>query len=266
MKMKKEFKNKFNNWYEDLRDKKLILTNDIDSLFSCYILNWLFGCEIKSFYDFKKIGYIDTSDRKGFIGVDMDAVVKNAKVFGNHVTYFKNPDVVSLNKDITRRNYTQKFAGSTLITILSLYNIDLSNFTEEQLEVLISVDVAFKQYYFNKDLFKYYYNEILEYPIFTEILEKHDKQYFYNIIDKYNLHKDIIFKDGYLHTDIDLKALNKLFDIDLSLPSDKFEITNRFYDNAIQLNAGTIKYLEEERGRIFSSALIYKNTLKYSTI
>ncbi|WP_160197114.1 hypothetical protein [Senegalia massiliensis] len=264
--MQKEFKNKFNKWYEDLRDKKLILTNDIDSLASCYVLNRLFGCKVRGFYDFKQLGYTNSFDRKGFIGVDMDAVVKNATVFGNHVTYFKNPDVVSLNKDITRANYTNKFAGSTLITILSLYNIDLSSFTEEQLEVLISVDVAFKQYYFNKDLFKYYYNDILQYPIFTKIVGKHNKQYFYNIIRKYNLHKDINLKNGFLHTEIDLQGLSFLFDIDLTLPKDKFEVTHRFFDEGINLSPGNIKILEKERNRIFSSALIYKNTLKYSAL
>ncbi len=162
---------------------------------------------------------------------------------------------------INRNNYTSKFAGSTLLTILSYYNVDLSDLSEKQLELLISIDVAFKQYYFNKNLFKKYYNDILEYPMFTDIIEKHDKEYFYNIIKEYKLNEHIwIGEDNKLHTNIEKDKLQELFpNLSFSLPKNTYKKKRDF--EIVQSN-----WQQHEKEQIFSCARTYKNKLRYSIL
>ncbi|OFI04968.1 hypothetical protein CLOACE_20390 [Clostridium acetireducens DSM 10703] len=259
--MKKEIKQKFPKFCQEnlMKEENLCLSDDIDSLFSCIILQKLFpNLNIDVFYDFNNL-YKTDAEVKKCIGVDMDLV--RGKCWGNHVTV-NNPKSANLNTilKIGKSNYTEKFAGSTLLTILSYYNIDLSNLTEKQLELLISIDVAFKQYYFNKDIFKKYYDEILEYPIFTKIVEKHDADYFYNIIKEYNLHEHIWVDilDNTLRTRIKLDKLGELFpSLSFNLPKNQFKVHRSF--KIVQSS-----YLKHDEDEIFSCARTYKNALRYS--
>lgn len=257
--MKKEIKDKFPEWCNMKGEKyNLCLSDDIDSLFSCIILNQLFGYEIKWFYDFNNI-YKDVDVDKKFQSIAIDADLINGRCWGNHVT-LENEKAANLNTilNINKSNYTKKFAGSTLLTVLSYYNVNLNSLNSTQLEVLISIDTAFKQYFFNKELFKKYYNDILEYPMFTEILSKHDANYFYNIIKEYNLHESIYIKDGKLHTNIKLDKLGELFpDLSFILPQSEFKIHKSF--EIVQSN-----YLKHNQEDIFSCARTYKNALRYS--
>lgn len=250
---------KIKNWYKEIDNKySIMMSDDIDSLATSVFLKNKFGCHINLFNTFSEIRYRESVDvtkiKKGeVIAVDLD-LSKN-KCFGNHVTYVNNANCISLNKDINRNNYYQKFAGSTLLTVLSLYRADLCNCTTEQLEVLISIDTAFKQYFFNKDLFEYYYRDVLEYPIFVDIVANRSKDYFYNIIKKYKLHSKIEVENGYFKTDIELDKLSKIFNIDLSLPTKKFVELVEFQNTGMSYNS----FANVEKEKIFSSALTSKN-------
>lgn len=259
--MKKEILEKFPKFLEEDYQYNLCLSDDIDSLFSCIILKKIKGYEIKWFYNFNSIYFAD--DYKGdtkCIAVDAD-LTNNRRCWGNHVT-LENKNSANLNTilEIRQNNYTSKFAGSTLLTILSYYNVDLSDLSEKQLELLISIDVAFKQYYFNKNLFKKYYNDILEYPMFTNIIEKHDKEYFYNIILEYKLNEHIYIEDGKLKTNIELGKLQELFpNLSFSLPKNIF---TKKRDFEIVQNT----YQKHEQNEIFSCARVYKDALRYSIL
>ncbi|MEY8415643.1 hypothetical protein AAK964_05030 [Tissierella praeacuta] len=232
--MNKNFieKKGFREWYKDLDSTyNLMGSGDIDSHFSTVLLSDWFGCKMDLFNSFSTIYHrenidIDSVRPHTLVGVDVD-LTKN-KCFGNHVTYLQNPDVISLNKEIPYgcQEYFSKFAGSTLVTILSIYDYDLNKCTKEQLEVLISVDTAFKQFYYNKntnELFRYYYGEVLEYPEFIEVVEQYPIEYFYNIIKEYKLHESIrVNENGYLETKIELDRLGELFNMDLSLSTERF--------------------------------------------
>ncbi|MBE6066191.1 MAG: hypothetical protein E7211_00605 [Clostridium lundense] len=259
--MKNEIKEKFPLWCQDLSNiNNMCLSDDIDSLFSCIILEDLFPhLNINCFYDFKTLYKTDKIEKvKSIFGVDMDLV--QGKCWGNHVT-LNSPKSANINTilNIGQNNYYKKFAGSTLLTILSYYNVDLSSCTEEQLELLICIDVAFKQYYFNKDTFRHYYNVILEYPIFTEILSEHDSEYFYNIIKEYKLYGHIyVDKDGELNTDINLDKLGELF------PSLSFILPQNTFKPYLDFKIVQSPYLEHDTEMVFSCARTYKNALRYS--
>jgi hypothetical protein len=86
-------------------------------------------------------------------------------------------------------------------------------------------------------------------------LAKHDADYFYNIIRKYNLFKKIYIDNwGLLNTKIKLMELSKIFDIDLKLPQQDFEMIRQF-------KIGKGIPIEDN---IFSLAWTYKNSAIYS--
>lgn len=250
----------FKSWYEDLDNHNIMLSDDIDSLASFKFLQSMFNVEVDIFNDFGNMYFNSNKDIHSFkknkmVGLDID--LKNNKCISNHVTFIDNKDCISLNRGIDVTCYTKKFAGSTLLTVMSLYNYNISNYTKEQLEVLISVDTAFKQYYFNKDLFKHYYATVLQYSKFIDIVHDKKKDYFYNIIKKYKLHEKIyINEDGYLETKIELEQLSKLFNIDLSLPTQKF---NHFY--GFEVGGLPLEQFKREvdKEKIFSNAIVNSN-------
>lgn len=253
----------FRDWYKKLDSTyNLMGSDDIDSHFSTVLLRNWFGCKMDLFNSFSTIYHresidIDSIRPDTLVGIDVD-LTKN-KCFGNHITYLQNPEVISLNKGIPYgcQEYFTKFAGSTLITILSIYNYDLSDFTEEQLEVLISIDTAFKQYSFNPNLFKKYYNDILEYPMLIDIVSKRDNNYFYNIIKEYKLHEGIkVNNNGFLETRIELDKLSKLFNIDLSLQKERFIEFYNLQTVGMPLHEFRRKV---DKDKIFSSACTGKN-------
>ena len=257
--MNKQFVEKnFGDWYKHLdHTYSLMLSDDIDSWLTSKIIERDFGCKLDLFNSFSSLYFkegVDIYDlkRDKIIAIDID-ISKN-RCFSNHVTYINNPECINLNKGIS--SYYGKFAGSTLLTVLSLYNYDLSDFTEQQLEILISIDTAFKQYFFNANTFTKWYSDVLEYPIFIDIIKNRDKQYFYDIIKSYKLHEKIIVNNGHLETRIKLDELSEIFNIDLSLPQEKFE---PFYCmQTVSMPLDDFKRVID-KDKIFSSALTRKN-------
>ena len=259
--MKKQFivEKNFGDWYKHLdHTYSLMLSDDIDSWLTSKIIERDFGCKLDLFNSFSSLYFKEGVDiynlkRGKIIAIDID-ISKN-RCFSNHVTYINNPECINLNKGIS--SYYDKFAGSTLLTVLSLYNYDLSDFTEQQLEILISIDTAFKQYFFDSSIFKYYYSDVLEYPIFLDVVKDKNKEYFYKIIRQYKLHEKIYVDDnGYLKTNIKLDELSEIFNIDLSLPQEKFE---PFYHmQTVSMPLDEFKRVID-KGKIFSSALAKKN-------
>lgn len=273
--MNKKFmkEKEFKSWYKDLNNKHLIGSDDIDWLASEYVLRQLFNCETTMFFDFKSIYCREDIDLKSIkaseiVAIDLDTT--KTQCISNHVTYLDNTDAINLNKKIPHgcSDYYKKFAGSTLVTILSLYDIDLSNFTEKQLELILCVDAAFKQYYYNNNtrkLFKYYYNEVLELPELVAVVEKHDINYFYDIIDTYKLHEKIyIDKNGYIKTKLELDKISNVFNIDLSLPKRQF--IKSYTMQSLGKNLHEFKRTVD-KDKIFSSAVtnnfFVKASVKY---
>lgn len=260
----------FGNWYNELDTTyKAIFTDDLDSWFSSWLIQQKFGCKLDIFNDFRamylKEGVeIDTLKNDKMFGVDLD--LSRHKCFSNHVTYIQNEDCISLNRGIGRKSYCKKFAGSTFLTVLSLYDFNLSDFTPEQLEILICIDSAYLQYDFDKELFKHYYSDILGYPNFVDLVANHDKQYFQAVAKKYNLKGKIKVNDkGYLETTIKLDELSQVFGIDLSLPTEKFIL---FFPLDIVAKNG-YRFNEEfkdNKDMIFSSAVTQQDFIVASIL
>lgn len=260
--MKKELKEKFPNWYEDLNQYELCLTDDIDSLLSCVFLQKMFWCGIKVFYSFdtlyKKSELMN--EKLSLVGVDLD--LSNGRCFGNHVTYIKNPLAINLNNVNLDKRYFKKYPCSTILLILSIYDFDISVFSEEQLMVLLSIDSSYQGYY--NELFRGvqvdWYDKLGFKERFIEILDKHTPEDFKEIKNKYCLYEKITVIDKKLYTKIKLKELSSLFEIDISLPKFNFELCRKYENKAMVLDKA--KFIDKDN--IFSSAITRKNFVNMS--
>lgn len=256
--MNKEIKNKLPSWVNKRGEYCLCLSDDLDSLLSCYYLTKYRDWQIKYFYDFRHIyKEINVINEKNCIAVDMD--ITKGKCFSNHVIDNDNENCINLNRyfNIGRWNYTHKYAGSTLLMVLSLLDIDINQFTTQQQEILLCVDSTFLHYNFDHELATYYISNILEYPELIHILKKNDVDYFKSIQDRYNLKEKIYMDDwNLISTDIKLTELSQLFNINLELPNVDFTQIGSF---------NIEKGIPEQDSNIFSLAWSYKNSAIYST-
>ncbi len=263
--MKQELKDKFPKWCQEdniVKINNMCLSDDLDSLFSCIILQKLFpNTRINGFYDFKTL--YNTKELNKFdgdiFGVDMD--LTSGKCWGNHVTLHNSKSanintVLGINQD----NYYTKFCGSTLLTVLSYYNCQLDTLTEEAKMILLTIDSTFLSYWFNNGYYCKKYLELMEMEELLEVLSRHSKSEFEALNSKYNLKSKIyIDQEGQLQTNIKLEELGELFNLSFLLPKNKF---NPYYELQI-VQSPYIKHSKEE---IFSCARTYKNALRYSIL
>lgn len=266
--MKKEIKNKYPEWIKDNNKYYMCLTDDLDSYFSCLLLQQIKGYEISHFYTFSKLykadGYVNNVK---ICGIDMDLL--KGRCWSNHVTKINNPKSANLNviQNIGINNYYSKYCGSTLLQIISYYDYDISDLSDEAKMVLLCVDSTFLMYGFNEENCKHWLVDILNLPDMFQLCKEHSREEFKQLIDKYNL-KNKIYVDEYgeLKTGIDLEGLSNLFDLPFLLPRNKLTEISAYGNVGMDY----YKYnnfknkLEENGGAIFSQALVSKNYIKLS--
>lgn len=269
--MIKEIREKYPQWCGNEETKfDLCLSDDLDSLFSCIILNKIRSYEVKYFYDFNNIYEKENHDRENIpcIGVDIDLI--KGKCWGNHVTMLSandnyNKQCANLNNilKINPNNYYTKFCGSTVLQIISYYNIDTSNLSEEAKMILLCIDSTFLGYWFNNGQWCKKYLEMLELDDLLDVLYWHDKQEFEQINYRYNLKSKIYIDDdnGKLNTNIRLDKLEELFpNLSFVLPKINFECIHSFnYNTKYNTN-----FNKNEIKNLFSFVVTGKNKAKYS--
>lgn len=270
--MKQELKSKFPKWTNDIEQGKydLCLSNDLDSLLSCLYLKQIKGYEINYFYDFSNV-FKANNTGKQVIGVDM--ALERGKVWDNHITKLHrsdqvNPDSANVNAvtGISRDNYYTKFCGSTLLQILSYYNVPLPKSREGKL-ILLAIDSTFLGYYHNdfKEINRSWL-ERLELHELIEVLETEPtKQEFYRVKKLYNLDAPIRVNDtGNLYSDIDLAAMQGLFEFPLLLSEEQFKLTHKFeHTGRFELDRKK-DYSKHNINGLYSMALTHKNKFKFT--
>lgn len=265
--MKKEIRELFPSWINEI-DKKydLILGDDVDSSIGCSLLKVITNnkWDVNYFYDFKNF-YRHTETGNKTIGVDMALV--RSRCFDNHIskrtkndehnTYCAN---LNLIHNISCQNYTSKYSMSTLMLIMSIYDIPLPKTTEGR-GILLAIDTSFKGFYI--PTFQHIHMNWLEELGFTElidILKQRNMKYFYGLIENYKLHKKIsIDENGCLQSDIKFDAIQPFFDFEIGLPQQQFKLIKKCqranHETYIQL---------PERERIISLAYTKWNFVSYT--
>ncbi|MEC1787199.1 hypothetical protein [Schinkia azotoformans] len=280
--MKQNLKERLPQWYKEITSEhKLILTNDLDSYFSCLILRKLFGCDIEMFYDFNSIYHNGKVNHDKLIGVDLAIEDERIKTFCNHVTRIHkddkvNPLSINLNniEGIHRTNYYDKYAGSTTLMILSLFNNGdtFSNLTDEQKQILISIDSHYSGYYGGYQAWHKWNNELELKEPFMNVIENNTKDSFEVFQYRHKLKGAISAGDRFteypLKTELDLEYLKKQFPtlewnyLDSLIFTNKLDLHSQFKkDYSFIINSKA-----DLSSRLFSFALTRKNEMKYTTI
>lgn len=267
--MKKNVREKMPLWAnDDLRNYLIRMSNDIDSWSTSVILNKMFGLKVNQFYNFKELWQLHKTEKEH---INIDIAIEEGKTFDNHVTIFHlndrmNNESFNINnvRRINRSDYTNKYAGSTLLQVVSFYKpFDLYSLSDEQKMVLWAIDTGFKGYFSPsfKETHKHY-TKLLELEPIADVLNKYSRSEFYDIIKKYNLHEEIYIEDGKLNTKIELLKLSALFNLDFTLPSETFtriETFETYYSNELYQ-----KTYNKSNPNLFSFALTGKNEVNCS--
>ena len=272
--MKKEIKNLFPNWVNDDRYYDLILSDDLDSLFSCEILKEVKGWQINYFNDsFKALGITEFANSEKPIGVDLSLC--EGKTFDNHVVMMNeyddyNSESANFNiiDKISRENYFDKYCGSTLLMIWSLYDIPLPE-TDEGKMILLCIDSTFKGFYSPwpkpRKANERYLVDYMGFPELHNLLHRYKQSDFLSVMRKYNLNKKIYLKDGYLQTDIKLDELREIFNFSFFLPKNRFYLREEYKTNIMRLPKNDYRQVKcDISENMYSIALTNRDFMSYS--
>jgi hypothetical protein len=272
--MNSNIKGKFPKWVNENKYYDLILSNDLDSLFSCEILKQVKEWNINYFNsNFNSLGITENANSNNPIGVDLS--LTSGKCFDNHVVMMNSNDDYNYQSanfniidKINRENYFSKYCGSTLLMIWSLYDIPLPK-DEEAKMILLCIDSTFKGFYspwpLPREANKKYLVDYMNFPELHEILHKYKQDDFKKLFGKYNLNGKIYLKGGYLHTDIDLEALREIFNLPFLLPKNRFYKKEEYESNVMSLPKGNYSWGKDDISEdMFSVALTRRDYINYS--
>lgn len=282
--LKDQLREKLPQWYKDTENQYgLVLTDDIDSLFSCAILkakmNWdieqvmLFNAKKNSEISVDWHGVADNATHEA-IGVDFARV--DGKTFDNHVCLLKSDDTynneaINLNHiyGINRNAYTKKYNLSTALLLWSLYDLPKDNLPDELMMLLLTIDSSYYSFFhgFQRQNYRWLVDE-LDLPEFYECQKRHTEYEFIKIAKEYGIKEKIYMKEHHLHTGIDIDGINSLLlwdtDVWLELPSNKF-YTKDFYKDITVNITGNPQNIYDICDDPYCYAITRKNQIKYST-
>lgn len=208
--MNNKFKNIINNrfpWLITGGDFSLILSDDVDSLVSCAILQKLFDYPIHYFYDFNGM-YCNELLFLCPEPVGVDLALVQGKAICNHVTKLSDRDsyndqLINLNviTNVSVQNYTKKYAGSTALFLYSLFRQELKlKETDLFWSILLSTDSYFLGY---KPEFRerqqYYLVDALELPEVYELQKDRSFLDFEKVQNRLKMKEKIRLENGQLN-------------------------------------------------------------------
>lgn len=279
--MKEEYKERLPQWYKDTKNYDLILTDDIDSLLSCAILQKVKGWDIEYCMLFKldkeqSLDYMGKTSNATNEVIGVDLALQNGKTFDNHVSRLGeldqvNEECINLNfiKDVTRKNYFKKYNLSTVLLLWGLYDLPIPE-SEEGKMILLAIDGTFSshfsKYQNDRDMNRFYMCEVLGLEELYQCQLRHKQYEFDDIKKKYKLNNKIRVHKGKLQTDIDLLGINlELIDTDIwcELPKKAFQLHKVFRDIQMPLSYNTTK-LSDITKNPYSVALTGRDFICYS--
>lgn len=279
--MKAEYKEKLPQWYTSEEQFDLILTDDIDSLLSCAILQKVKGWNIEYVMLFK----VDKNKNYDYMGktsnatkevVGVDLALHKGKCFDNHLSKLGEFDPVNkecinpnLLGNISRENYFKKYNLSTVLLLWGLYDLPIPE-SEEGKMILLTIDSSyyshFSRYKNDREMNRFYMCDVLGLNELYECQLRHKQYEFKDIEKKYKLKNKITASKGTLSTDIDLLGINhEIMDTKISceLPNVKFKKHKIFRDVQMNISYKTTK-LTDIVENPYSVALTGKDFLCYS--
>ena len=271
--MEKQFKEKLPKWYKDNSQYDLILSDDLDSLASCAVLNLTKGWDVEYFYRFDGMGKTKSATNES-VGVDI--ALYKGKTIDNHVAKlhkhdYLNQESINLNcmDDISRDNYFDKYCGSTLLTLWSLFDLPIPKSDDGKM-ILLCVDSSYLGFYSDYTKFrqanKHYLSDVLCFDELYELQKHHKVSDYQHIKNKYCLDSKVICDKGRLNTGIKLEEISQELGIPIELPDGTFYKYKQFSNCKMPLdkNKRYTTKLEDIIENPFSLALTGRDFLNYS--
>lgn len=284
--MKQEAIELLPDWWQTEKgtSKSLILSNDLDSLLSCTLLNKYYGWDINLFYDFHTGMYWNgegSKKKSQTVGVDLALDYGNIKCFDNHVTSdtrrYLNPNLINLNNayGINSTNYFRKFPFSTSLLLYSLLGIDLPK-TDTGKAILLKIDSGEKSFYNAKAknnseweaIHKHWLVDILEFPELYELEQEHTQEDFdmFSFINEAKIEAVDDWNDNTYSLYFDLKHkrdIEKELEINLNLPTQDFKLIVPCKSKGMWLD-GISKGTLLDRYKIVNFVMTGKNHCNFS--
>lgn len=252
--MNDSLKNRFPDWYKDLNKEKdyLVMSDDYDSYFSCRVLMELFDLEIGGYFSFSSGLWLNKERTEGKQPIYVDLSIAKGRTFDNHRTFIKNPQAINPNMNIS--TYSDKYNGSTLALICSLYDYEITD--NKRLTTLLCIDGWYRGYYNENGAYRHvnvkWYKAFGMEDKLLPILEENDQDYFTDYIEKYNINAKITMTNNKLHCDTNIPLPDCSYK--LALP------VRRYTTNKEQVQS----IYEEDPDCIITSAETFKNRYCYS--
>ena len=274
--MKEKYLKKVPTWYNSNEKFETVLSDDVDGLISTSLLKYAKNWDVEYFYDFSTLfasNNVYFKDKKSATRVwaDVSIVVHDAMTFDNHVNRmnlqdYTNPNAINPNilDDVTNLNYYDKYLGSSALLIWDLYKIPLPT-TEEGKMLLLCIDTTFKGFYYDsfKEANRHFLCDVLDMEELYEVLKRHSKDEFYQMIGKYELNKKIwVNANGQLQTNLNIELLTELLEIPVELPTLKMNEYMEFENKFAQYYGTSIKNIKG----VATLALTGKNKCSYSVV
>ena len=272
--MREEYRQLLPNWYNGSEVHDLVLSDDIDSLASCTVLDIVKGWKVKYFYDFNTVYALKEykNQKKRNTKCWVDVATSKGHSFDNHlsrVTLWEtwNTDMINLNQmcEVTNENYTDKYAGSTLLTVWSVYDLPLPK-TEKGKMILLAIDCAYKGFYSPRfhDTQKHYLVDVLGFNELYEVIKRHTEDEFAEVVAEYGLRGKIAY-EGKLSTNIPLEKISQELGIDIQLPTDEYYVAVRLEQYTFNVTSSH-DFTDDISPDIKTLAFTYKDKAKYSKI
>ena len=274
--MNRNYKEILPKWFEEQTNNELVLSNDLDSLVSCGILNKVKGWKIRYFYDFNNLYKSDkireNKDKRVWVDV---AIMNGEKAFDNHVSHISveelgksqtiNPNNVCW---ITNECYTDKYCGSTALLLWSLYDLPLPE-TEEGKMLLLTIDSTYYGYWNPKykdkfrDRNRFFLCDVFGMEELYKVQERHTYEEFEDIKNKYGIKKSIVLENGKLRTELDFDVIGEALGIELNVvEDDEFILWTKY--KMIDKKVYGVKRVSDISKDIFSLAFTFANSVRYS--
>ena len=289
--MKKEYKDKFPEFCSDFtKAYDLCLSDDSDGILVNNFLELETWNSTRFFYDFNML-YIEKGYKQQNPMVGCDISFVDGRCWDNHVTAISSKDIInpnsanlnSIDKINSKNNYTSKYAGSTLATVLSYYDYDISQLSEQAKMLIMCIDSHYYGFYngFHSTQKKWLV-DVLEMEELYDIIKTHTEQDFIDLARSLNIKiprqgkkdrdgKIWINKDGYLETEIDLKGISDILGTEITLPTCQFEPYFKKKENEEYLTLKTgyaktdyISNREQVQKNIFSYSQTFRNSASYT--
>ena len=271
--MNKNYKEILPKWFEEQTKNELVLSDDLDSLVSCAILNKVKGWKVRYFYDFENLYKSNKININKDMRVWVDVAVLNGeKAFDNHVSMVSLDDraggdrMINPNKFcmITNENYIDKYCGSTALLLWSLYDLPLPE-TEEGKMLLLCIDSTFKGYYNEKfrGRNEFFIKNVFGLDELYKIEQRHTEEEFIEVKIKYETERKITFADGKLHTLLDFERIGAALGLELNIiEDDTFDVWTKY--EIIEKKICKETKVSDISDDIFSLAFTYRNRVRFS--